>query len=194
MAHQTGPSSQTAASVRGTFVPHLTEQETWCGLALQACCCSFCCRYSASATVACTANSLFPEQTHPVTSCLLLSSIVSSYFVPEKNDQPGQRRGPRFLHKPLLLYLWGQHVFVFQTDESSSNAFTEVCVQAAGRLQDHAGLRGGCRLVFLVIAGICVYLCAFYQLFQNEFFFVSFVIWMVWFQLSEPWAVCVCVC
>lgn len=155
MAHQTGPSSQTAASVKGTFVPHLTEQETWCGLALQACCCSFCCRYSASATVACTANSLFPdnEQTHPVTSCLLLSSIVSSYFVPEKNDQPGQRRGPRFLHKPVLLYLWGQHVFVFQTDESSSNASTEVCVQAAGPCRPQRMSTG--------FPGYCWYLCVF---------------------------------
>lgn len=78
VAHQTGPSSHTAASVRGTFVPHLTEQETWCGLALQSCCCSFCCRYSASATVACTANSLFPdnEQPHPVTSCHILFAAL----------------------------------------------------------------------------------------------------------------------
>lgn len=152
------PSSQTAASVRGTFVPYLTEEETWCGLALQACCCSFCCRYSASATVACTANSLFPdnEQPHPVTSCLLLSSIVSSYFVPEKNDQPGQRRGPRFLHEPVLLYLWGQHVFVSVSDGRvvQQRIYWSLC--AGCRLQDHAGLRG-CRLV----SGYCWYLCVF---------------------------------
>lgn len=33
--------------------------------------------------------------------------------------------------------------------------------------------------LLLVFVCICVYLCVFYQLFQNEFFFVSFVIWMV---------------
>lgn len=173
MAHQTGPSSQTAASVRGTFVPHLTEQETWCGLALQACCCSFCCRYSASATVACTANSLFPdnEQPHPVTSCLLLSSIVSSYFVPEKNDQPGQRRGPRFLHKPVLLYLWGQHVFVFQTDESSSNAFTEVCVQAAGcrTMQASEEDVDWFSWLLLVFVCICVYFINYFKMNSSLF-------------------------
>lgn len=159
MAHQTGPSSQTAASVKGTFVPHLTEEETWCGLALQACCCSFCCRYSASATVACTANSLFPEQTHPVTSCLLLSSIVSSYFVPEKNDQPGQRRGPRFLHKPLLLYLWGQHVFVSVSDGRvvQQRIYWSLCAgcrQAAGPCRPQRRMSTG-------FPGYCWYLCVF---------------------------------
>lgn len=71
-------------------------------------------------------------------------------------------------------------MFVFQTDESSSNAFTEVCVQAAGcRTMQASEDVDWFSWLLLVFVCICVYLCVFYQLFQNEFFFVSFVIWMV---------------
>lgn len=128
-----------------------------------------CCMYSCS---------LFPdnEQPHPVTSCLLLSSIISSYLVPEKNNQPGQRRRPHLLHQASAF------VSVRSTCVSDGRVVQQ-CIYwslcAGCRLKDHAGLRAWSPLVFPVIADICVYLCEFYRLFQNEFFFVFFVIWII---------------